>query len=114
MTLEMRTVTMPVMSQDEKTAVGMPDAPHTRQAFTPDVPRRRVFFLVDSFNVGGTETQAVELALRLDPALYDITLACLKREGPCLERWKGSAIKVLKFIPTADSILRAAFTNSSA
>src|SRR3954453_23826477 len=99
MTLEMRTVTMPVMSQDEKTAVGMPDAPHTRQAFTPDVPRRRVFFLVDSFNVGGTETQAVELALRLDPALYDITLGCLKREGPLLERLNGSAIEVLEFHP---------------
>ena len=28
-------------------------------------PRRKVFYLLDSLEVGGTETQAVELALRL-------------------------------------------------
>ena len=97
MTLEMRPVTMPVMSQDEKTAVGMPDAP--QHAFNRDASKRRVFFLVDSFNVGGTETQAVELALRFDPAAYDMPLACLKKEGPLLERLNHTAIRVVEFHP---------------
>ena len=31
-------------------------------------PRRKVFYLLDSLEVGGTETQAVELAAIYDPA----------------------------------------------
>ena len=54
----------------------------------------RVFFLVDSFLIGGTETQAVELALRLDPARYRVTIGCLRKEGPLLERLAGSPIKL--------------------
>jgi glycosyltransferase involved in cell wall biosynthesis len=58
-----------------------------------------VFFLVDSLQVGGTETQAVELARRMNPAEYDVTLACLRKEGPLLERLKGSSVKVIEFHP---------------
>jgi len=61
--------------------------------------RRKVFFLVDSFNVGGTETQAVELARRLDPLAYDLTVGCLKREGPLLDRLQKSSIEVIEFYP---------------
>jgi glycosyltransferase involved in cell wall biosynthesis len=63
------------------------------------IQKRRVFFLLDSFNVGGTETQAVELALRLDPANYEVTLGCLKHEGPLLARLHSSAVKVTEFHP---------------
>jgi glycosyltransferase involved in cell wall biosynthesis len=41
----------------------------------------------------------VELALRLDPAIYDVTLGCLKQEGPLLARLQGSTVKVLEFHP---------------
>jgi hypothetical protein len=51
-----------------------------------------VFYLVDSLNVGGTETQAVELALRLPPSEYEITMGCLRAEGPLLEKLRGSAV----------------------
>jgi glycosyltransferase involved in cell wall biosynthesis len=61
--------------------------------------KRRVFFLLDSFNVGGTETQAVELARRLDPARYQITLGCLKREGPLLAKLQGTPVEVVEFHP---------------
>ena len=65
-----------------------------------DFPRKRkIFYLVDSLSVGGTETQAVELARRMDPAKYDITLACLRKEGPLLERLNGSAVNVVEFHP---------------
>jgi glycosyltransferase involved in cell wall biosynthesis len=60
---------------------------------------RRIFFLVDSLNIGGTETQAVELARRLDPARYQVTLGCLRARGPLLERLKGSRVVVREFYP---------------
>jgi glycosyltransferase involved in cell wall biosynthesis len=61
--------------------------------------KRKVFFLVDSFQVGGTETQAVELARRLPPERYEVTLGCLRREGPLLERLRGSPVEVKEFHP---------------
>jgi len=60
---------------------------------------RRVFYLLDSLNVGGTETQAVELALRLPAPRYQITMGCLRAEGPLLEKLKGSAVRVQEFHP---------------
>ena len=62
-------------------------------------PRRRIFFLLDSLNVGGTETQAVELARRLDPADYEVTLGCLRARGPLLERLQNSAVSLREFHP---------------
>jgi glycosyltransferase involved in cell wall biosynthesis len=56
--------------------------------------RRRVFFLVDSFLLGGTETQAVELARRLDPARYDVIVGCLRQEGPLLMRLENTPVRV--------------------
>jgi len=58
---------------------------------------RRVFFLVDSFMIGGTETQAVELARRLNPARYEVTLGCLRKEGPLLSRLDGTRVHVQEF-----------------
>jgi glycosyltransferase involved in cell wall biosynthesis len=58
-----------------------------------------VFYLVDSLNVGGTETQAVELALRLPVSAYEITMGCLRAEGPLLEKLRGSAVSVREFHP---------------
>src|SRR5579872_2073198 len=67
---------------------------------TPSLPRRRkVFFLLDSLNVGGTETQAVELATRLDSDRYDVTLGCLRARGPLLEKLAGTTVCVREFYP---------------
>jgi len=62
-------------------------------------PRRKVFYLVDSLNIGGTETQAVELALRIPEAGYDVTLGCLRARGPLLERMQGANVVVQEFYP---------------
>jgi glycosyltransferase involved in cell wall biosynthesis len=62
-------------------------------------PTRRVFYLVDSFDVGGTETQAVELALRIGAAGYEVTLGSLRAQGPLLERLRGTAVVVEEFHP---------------
>jgi|SRR5579863_217074 len=84
--------------QDQDTAVLS-----RARAQTDDVPasrpRRKVFYLLDSLNVGGTETQAVELALRLDPSKYEVTLGCLRARGPLLERLQGSSVTVVEFYP---------------
>jgi glycosyltransferase involved in cell wall biosynthesis len=62
-------------------------------------PARRVFYLLDSLNVGGTETQAVELALRISLAGYAVTLGCLRAQGPLIERLRGSGVDVREFHP---------------
>src|ERR1700719_3211893 len=74
------------------------------QSESPDTPtettiQRKVFYLVDSLNVGGTEVQAVELATRLDPERYNVTLGCLRARGPLLERLQGSSVSVREFYP---------------
>lgn len=61
--------------------------------------KRKVFFLVDSLNVGGTETQAVELARRLSTYNSDVTLGTLRCEGPLLERLRTSEVSVMEFRP---------------
>jgi glycosyltransferase involved in cell wall biosynthesis len=65
----------------------------------PTGVRRKVFFLLDSLAVGGTETQAVELATRLDPRRYEVTLGCLRARGPLLEKLAGSSVSVCEFHP---------------
>ena len=72
---------------------GAPGARHSPH------PRRKVFYLVDSLNVGGTETQAVELALRIPMAGYDVTLGCLRAQGPLLQRLHDSSVVVREFHP---------------
>ena len=62
-------------------------------------PRRKVFYFLDSLDVGGTETQAVELALRISENAYDVTLGCLRAKGPLLEKLKGSAVAIREFHP---------------
>ena len=85
---------------------GMPSTPVAdRVANSPAVQpparrRRKVFYLVDSLNVGGTETQAVELALRLPVSEYEIMMGCLRAEGPLLEKLRESAVKVREFHPS--------------
>ena len=61
--------------------------------------RRKVFYLLDSLEIGGTETQAVELALRLPADEYEITLGCLRLQGPLLGRLRGSGVRVQEFHP---------------
>jgi glycosyltransferase involved in cell wall biosynthesis len=61
--------------------------------------RRRVFYLVDSFEIGGTETQAVELALRMSQAGHTVTMGALQAKGPLLDRLRGSEVAVEQFYP---------------
>jgi glycosyltransferase involved in cell wall biosynthesis len=87
-------------AQQEKAETGFAPAGSPTAGGGPSPARRRkIFYLLDSLNIGGTETQAVELARRMDPAKYDVTLACLRKEGPLLEKLKASSVKVVEFHP---------------
>ena len=44
--------------------------------------RPRVLHLINSFEIGGTERQAVELLKRLDQERYEVKLAALRNRGP--------------------------------
>ena len=57
----------------------------------------RVLLLVDTLNVGGTESQVAHTALRLKTASYYVTVACLRAEGPLLEMLRKAGISVAEF-----------------
>jgi glycosyltransferase involved in cell wall biosynthesis len=61
--------------------------------------RRRVFFLVDSLALGGTESQAVALAIGLSQLRYIVTVGCLRVHGPLLARLQEAQIPVIEFYP---------------
>lgn len=65
----------------------------------PSHSQRKVFYLLDSLNVGGTETQAVELARRMPAAGYQVTLGCLRAEGPLLQRLAETPVVLREFHP---------------
>ena len=84
---------MVVSDQASGQFVETPAAPVHRR------PLRRVFYLVDSLDGGGTETQAVELALRIGATGYEVTLGRLRAGGPLRERLQGSPVAVVEFHP---------------
>ncbi len=57
----------------------------------------RVLYLVDTLNVGGTETQMVQTALRLRSTSHHITVGCLHAKGPLLEVLQQADIPVVEF-----------------
>jgi L-malate glycosyltransferase len=65
----------------------------------PSHSQRKVFYLLDSLNVGGTETQAVELARRIAAAGYQVTLGCLRAQGPLLQRLAETPVVLQEFHP---------------
>ncbi len=83
------TTTRPPVSQSVSTSLGPRVA----------ASRWRVFYFVDSFEIGGTETQAVELALRMSQAGHAVTMGALQAKGPLLDRLRGSAVAVEQFYP---------------
>jgi L-malate glycosyltransferase len=75
-----------------------PEAPSPATA--PARDPRRVFFLLDSLHVGGTESQAIEIARRLAAdGRYCVTLGCLRAKGPLGERLNGSRVTLGEFYP---------------
>jgi len=57
----------------------------------------RVLHLVDTLNIGGTESQLVQVALRMQRAGHDVTVGCLRAEGPLLQALQQAGIPVVEF-----------------
>jgi glycosyltransferase involved in cell wall biosynthesis len=65
----------------------------------PRVAKRgvRVFHLVDTLNIGGTESQMVQVALRMQRMGHDVTVGCLRAEGQLLEVLQRAGVPVVEF-----------------
>ena len=48
--------------------------------------KRRILIITNSFRIGGSEGQAVQLIKHLDRSRFDIYVACFDREGPLLDQ----------------------------
>jgi glycosyltransferase involved in cell wall biosynthesis len=59
--------------------------------------RPRVLHLITSFEIGGTERQAVELLKRLDAKRYDVRLAVLRNEGQFYDEIRSRFSNVPEF-----------------
>jgi L-malate glycosyltransferase len=64
-----------------------------------EASRGRVFFLVDSLEFGGTESQAAALALGLRQLQYAVTVGCLRARGALLIRLQEAHVPVIEFYP---------------
>jgi glycosyltransferase involved in cell wall biosynthesis len=69
--------------------------------------KRRVLHLITSFEVGGTERQAVELLKRIDRRRFDLRLAALRLEGPLYR-------EVAAIFPRAPQFPLTSFYNANA
>ncbi len=84
------------LSNQDLSAVATPLRP---SGVVPSRSQRKVFYLLDSLNVGGTETQAVELARRMPAAGYQVTLGCLRAQGPLLQKLAETPVVLQEFHP---------------
>jgi glycosyltransferase involved in cell wall biosynthesis len=58
---------------------------------------RRVLYLVDTLNVGGTETQVAHVAQRLRSRSHDVVVGCLRAEGSLLEVLRRGNVPIVEF-----------------
>jgi glycosyltransferase involved in cell wall biosynthesis len=54
----------------------------------------KILFVIGTLDVGGTETQLVELATRLDRRIFEPIVCCLSSDGPLAPRLRASGIAV--------------------
>jgi glycosyltransferase involved in cell wall biosynthesis len=59
----------------------------------------KLFYFIDSLQVGGSETQAVQTAIRMAARGHRLVFACLQKTGPLLRQLEERGIPVLEFPP---------------
>ncbi len=65
----------------------------------PKESRVRVFHMVNSFELGGSEHQMVEVASRQKARGYDVIVGCLSSKGSLIEVLRHAGISVIEFNP---------------
>src|SRR5215472_1408693 len=73
----------------------MDETEPARQLFREGAPR--VLHLVDSLNIGGTENQMACVALRMRQIRHQVTVGCLRAEGPLLQLLQQAGVPVVEF-----------------
>ena len=66
---------------------------------TPSEPNTRIFHMVNSLDMGGSEHQMVEVASRQKAGGHDVTVGCLSARGPLIEVLGLAGISVIEFDP---------------
>ena len=61
------------------------------------MPKTRVLIFTNSFRSGGSERQAVQLAMRLDRSRFEPRIACLQKDGWLLDELDGPLKEVEEF-----------------
>ena len=61
------------------------------------VPKRRILIFTNSFRIGGSEGQALQLIKHLDRSRFELHVACFDREGPLLEQLPSDIGEVVAF-----------------
>jgi L-malate glycosyltransferase len=59
--------------------------------------RVRLLKFVTDFHIGGTERQFVTISRLLDPSLFDLSLACLRKRGPFLTQIEASGLPLTAY-----------------
>lgn len=70
---------------------------HARSRSPSMSTRIRVVSCVDNMGIGGTELNAVRVAERLDPRRFELSIACLRDDGPLLARYRDAGFRVDRF-----------------
>lgn len=73
-------------------------APRGARSARPTAPRGRrvrIAFCIDNLSVGGTELNTLRTAERLDSARFDVSVVCLREQGPLLARFREQGIPML-------------------
>ena len=66
---------------------------------TPSQANTRIFHMVNSLEMGGSEHQMVEVASRQKACGHDVAVGCLSAQGPLIETLSLAGISVTEFDP---------------
>jgi glycosyltransferase involved in cell wall biosynthesis len=75
------------------------------QATSSSLKGTRVLMFIQTLDLGGSETQCVEVARQLKEEGYDITVGCLRADGPLKARLNECGLECVEF-PVRASLLR--------
>jgi L-malate glycosyltransferase len=71
-----------------------PSLPEARLPVRPPTDPIRVVYCIDNMDIGGTELNAVRTAERLDRQRFDLSVVCIRPDGPLLARYRAAGIPV--------------------
>lgn len=90
-------IAVPLAESPHKIFTGEQSQAGSGASETPSLHVTRVLHVVECLDVGGTETQMVQVAQRLDPRIYHVKVATLRAGGPLTAQLHAAGIQTLEF-----------------